>query len=79
MDGNIIVSREIHINGRGSCKVNGRLVTINELKEIMSQIIDVHGQHDNQLLLNPVEHISYLDRFARRKLKYKKRKILSII
>ena len=79
MDGNIIVSREIHTNGRSSCKVNGRLVTVNELKETMSQIIDFHGQHDNQLLLNPIEHISYLDRFARRKLATKKRKICPII
>ncbi len=63
VDGNIIVSREIHANGRNSCKINGRLVTVAELKEIMSQIIDMHGQHDSQLLLNPAEHISYLDNF----------------
>lgn len=63
IDGNIIISREIHENGRGCSKINGRLVTVNELKEVMSQIIDIHGQHDNQLLLNPLEHISYLDRF----------------
>ena len=40
IDGNIIVSREIYSNGRNLCKVNGRLVTVNELKEIMSQIIN---------------------------------------
>ena len=79
IDGNIIVSREIHINGRNSCKINGRLVTVNELKEIMSQLIDFHGQHDNQLLLNPTEHISYLDRYSRRKLTISKRKISTTI
>ena len=72
MDGNIIVSREIHLNGRSSCKINGRLVTVNELKETMNQIIDLHGQHDSQLLLNPAEHISYLDSFIGDKLQKQK-------
>ena len=72
MDGNIIVSREIHLNGRSSCKINGRLVTVNELKEAMNQIIDLHGQHDSQLLLNPAEHISYLDSFIGAKLQKQK-------
>ena len=63
IDGNVIVSREIYENGRNSCKINGRLVTVTELKEVMSQIMDIHGQHDNQLLLNPNTHIQYLDRF----------------
>lgn len=63
IDGNVIVSREIHENGRNSCKINGRLVTVTELKEFMSQVMDIHGQHDNQLLLNPNTHIQYLDRF----------------
>lgn len=63
IDDNIIISREIHSNGRSSCKINGRLVTVNELKELMSEVIDIHGQHDSQLILNPTKHISYLDSF----------------
>ncbi len=63
IDGNIIVSREIYSNGRNSCKINGRLVTVNELKEFMSNIINIHGQQDNQNLLNPSKHIYYLDDF----------------
>lgn len=63
IEGNIIVSREIHSNGRNSCKINGRLVTVNELKEFMCHIIDIHGQHDNQLILNSEKHITYLDKF----------------
>ena len=63
IDGNIIVSREIHSSGRNSCKINGRLVTVNELKDFMSHIIDIHGQHDNQLILNSENHITYLDKF----------------
>ena len=51
IDGNIIVSREIYLNGRNSCKINGRLATVNELKEFMVDIIDIHGQQDNYNLL----------------------------
>lgn len=63
IEGNIIVSREVYANGRNSCKINGRLVTVNELKEFMEDIIDIHGQQDNQNLLNQSKHISYLDDF----------------
>ena len=63
IDGNIIISREIHSNGRSSCKINGRLATVNELKELMNEVIDIHGQHDSQLILNPAKHITYLDSF----------------
>ncbi len=63
VEGNIIVSREIYSNGRNSCKINGRLVTVNELKEFMASIINIHGQQDNQNLLNPSKHIDYLDDF----------------
>ena len=63
IDGNIIVSREVYSNGRNSCKINGRLVTVNELKEFMAEKINIHGQQDNQNLLNPIKHIYYLDDF----------------
>ena len=63
LDGNIIVSREIHSNGRNSCKINGRLVTVNELKFFMKNLIDIHGQTDNQALLDANTHILYLDNF----------------
>ena len=69
IDGNIIVSREIYSNGRNSCKINGRLVTVNELKEFMAEKINIHGQHDNQNLLNPSKHIDYLDDFIGEKIK----------
>ena len=63
IDGNIIVSREMYDNGRNLCKINGRLVTVNELKEFMKNIIDIHGQNDNQTLLDRTSHIAYLDSF----------------
>ena len=69
IDGNIIISREIHTNGRNSCKINGRLVTVNELKEFMSKIIDIHGQRDSHNLLDSSKHINYLDEFIGNEIK----------
>ena len=69
IDGNIIVTREVYANGRNSCKINGRLVTVNELKDVMKKIIDIHGQQDNQLLLDSKYHIKYLDNFIGKDLK----------
>lgn len=63
IDGNIVVSREVHANGRSSCKINGRLVTVNELKDFMANIVDIHGQNDNQTIMSKQEHINYLDNF----------------
>lgn len=68
VDGNIIVSREIYENGRNSCKINGRLVTVSELKEFMKNVIDIHGQLDNQTLLDKASHIGYLDSFIGEKI-----------
>ena len=68
IENNIIVSREIHLNGRNSCKINGRLVTLTELKEFMNNIIDIHGQNDNQKILNSKYHIKYLDNFIGQKI-----------
>ena len=62
-DGNFIVSREIYSNGRNNCKINGRLVTVNELKDFMKQVIDIHGQNDNQTIMSKQEHIKYLDNY----------------
>ena len=64
IDGNIIVSREINTNGRNLCKINGRLVTVNELRDFMKNIIDIHGQFDNQTLMDKNYHTKYLDKFA---------------
>ena len=63
MDGNIIISREININGRNMCKINGRMATVNELKDFMSSFIEIHGQNDNQSLLDSREHQIYLDEY----------------
>ena len=71
IEGNIIVSREIYSNGRNSCKINGRLVTVNELRDFMKDIIDIHGQNDNQTILNQSSHIQYLDSYIGKETKIK--------
>ena len=65
---NIIVSREINLNGKNICKIDGRLVTVNELKEFMKNIIDIHGQNDNQAILDLNKHIELLDGYANKDL-----------
>lgn len=63
-DGSIILRRDINSNGKTTCRVNGKLVTIATLREIGSQLIDIHGQHDNQELMQEKRHIHLLDQFA---------------
>lgn len=72
VDGNIIISREIYANGRNMCKINGRMITVTELKEIMKDIIDIHGQKDNQIILDKASHIGYLDSYIGEKIQIKK-------
>lgn len=62
-EGNIIITREIYSNGRNMCKINGRMATVAELKKFMSNYIEIHGQNDNQQLLDNRKHIKYLDDF----------------
>jgi DNA repair protein RecN (Recombination protein N) len=61
---NIIISREVHLNGRNLCKINGRMVTVSELKEFMKNVIDIHGQNDNQSILDINSHLELLDSYA---------------
>ncbi len=63
-DDTVIISREINSNGRNLCKINGRMVTCNELKDFMKNIIDIHGQTDNQLILDSSSHIKFLDGYS---------------
>lgn len=65
---NVVVSREIYSNGRNTCKINGRLVSVTELKNFMQAIIDIHGQHENQTLLDTSMHIKYLDGMANKEI-----------
>lgn len=78
VDGNIIVSREININGKNMCKINGRMVTVNELKEFMTNFIEIHGQNDNQTILDTKSHIKYLDGFIFNELREKKEEYVKL-
>lgn len=78
VDGNIIVSREININGKNMCKINGRMVTVNELKEFMMNFIEIHGQNDNQTILDTKSHIKYLDDFIFNELREKKEEYVKL-
>lgn len=67
-DGNsLLISRKISSNGKSLCKVNGKTVTVSMLKEISSQLINVHGQHDSQALLNPDLQYTYIDMLLKNK------------
>ena len=63
-DGNLLLSREIHKDGRSFCRVGGRPVPVSALRTLGNQLLNIHGQHDGQQLLNEAYHLSYLDRFA---------------
>lgn len=69
IDGNIIVSREINTTGKNICKINGRMVTVNELKEFMAKFIEIHGQNKNQELLDSKTHLNYLDGYIYNEIK----------
>jgi len=63
-DGRVILSREIHSNGRSQCRVNGRPAALSLVKEVTDHLVDIHGQHDHQSLLRPDSHIDLLDEWC---------------
>lgn len=63
-DGNLLLMRELTVQGRNTCKVNGRSVTLSMLREISRHLVDVHGQHQHQSLLAAESHIDFLDRLG---------------
>ncbi len=63
-DGNILISRKLSLNGKGLVKINSMPFNTTVLKEIAPYLVNIHGQHDNQALLNPDKHCDYLDAMA---------------
>ncbi len=63
-DGNVVIRRRLSILGKGLIKVNDTPFTATELREIGRHLINIHGQHDNQALLDPKAHIGYIDAVA---------------
>ena len=64
-DGCLLLQRELTADGKNLCRVNGRPVTVAQLRRIGGELLNIHGQHDGQQLLDEEQHLSYLDRFGR--------------
>ncbi len=60
----LILRRDIFANGRSVCRVNGQMVNLTTLREIGELLVDIHGQHDNQELMNAKHHLRLLDEFG---------------
>ncbi len=62
-DEEIVITREISATGKNLCRLNGELVTLAQLNQTARQLADIHGQYDNQSLLNPDSHITLIDSY----------------
>jgi len=61
LDDTLLITREIHKNGRSFSRVNGHTITLNMLRKITSSLVDIYGQHEHQSLLNSENHIKLID------------------
>ena len=60
----LLLQRELQGDGRNMCRIDGKLVTVAQLRELGRQLLNIHGQHDGQQLLDPASHLGYLDQFG---------------
>lgn len=60
-DGSLLLTRRISRDGKSYCKINGRSATVSVLREIGETLVNIHGQHDSQSLLNPDYHYKFID------------------
>ena len=60
----LILSRELSSDGRSTCRINGRIVTLSMLRDVSAWLVDIHGQHEHQALLKSENHLSFLDAYA---------------
>jgi len=60
----IVISRELSSDGKNSCRINGTIVNLGMLKEFTDRIVDLHGQHEHQYLLQSKTHIEFVDNFC---------------
>lgn len=61
-DGTLLIQRSVSADGKGNCRINGRPATVSVLRQIGRMLVNMHGQHENQVLLDPESHVEYLDR-----------------
>lgn len=73
-EGCVILSRKVN-KGRSIAKINGETVTVSKMKSVAALLIDIHGQHEHESLLNTKKHLAILDEFARESLAEKKRRL----
>lgn len=67
-DGMIVLRRDMYKSGKSVCRVNGKLVTISILREIGGTLVDIHGQHEHQELMDETKHLGLLDHFGNEKI-----------
>ncbi len=60
-DNSLLITRKISASGKSACKINGKSATVSMLKEIGNVLVNIHGQHDSQALLNPDFQYKYID------------------
>ena len=63
-DGTLIIQREISLNSKGKCRINGRPATVSILKAVGTYLINIHGQHESYELMSPELHINYIDKLG---------------
>ncbi|WP_434402672.1 DNA repair protein RecN [Planococcus sp. 11815] len=63
-EGDVLLRRELNGKGKNVCRINGKLVTISILREVGAALIDIHGQHETQELMDEKQHLHLLDQFA---------------
>ncbi len=63
-DPETVIQREVHLDGKNVCRVNGSLVSVSILRKLGMQLINIHGQHDSATLFDEANHLSFLDAFA---------------
>ena len=63
-DGTLLIQRSLTADGKGSCRVGGRPTTVSALRQLGRMLVNIHGQHENQALLQPERHVEYLDRLG---------------
>ena len=63
-EGMVVLRRDISRTGKSVCRINGKLVTISTLREIGGTLVDIHGQHEHQELMDETRHLSLLDQFG---------------
>jgi len=63
-DGTLLIQRSLTADGKGSCRVGGRPTTVAVLRQLGRMLVNVHGQHENQALLQAERHVEYLDRLG---------------